>query len=68
MRILIVEDEPTLGPQLKATLEGAGYAVGLRLPWSPDLRLDVSGARPAGSHRAADGRSTQYWARISTTF
>ena len=27
MRILIVEDEPTLGPQLKATLEGAGYAV-----------------------------------------
>ena len=26
MRILIVEDEPTLGPQLKATLEGAGYA------------------------------------------
>src|SRR3546814_12288972 len=29
MRILIVEDEPTLGPQLKATLEGAGYAVEL---------------------------------------
>ncbi|MBL9070069.1 MAG: response regulator transcription factor [Sphingopyxis sp.] len=29
MRILIVEDEPTLGPQLKATLEGAGYAVDL---------------------------------------
>mgnify|MGYP003584382936 CR=1 FL=1 len=29
MRILIVEDEPPLGPQLKATLEGAGYAVDL---------------------------------------
>ncbi|MEQ1549575.1 MAG: DNA-binding response regulator, partial [Chakrabartia sp.] len=25
MRILIVEDEPTLGQQLKNTLEGAGY-------------------------------------------
>ena len=29
MRILIVEDEPTLGDQLKATLEGADYAVDL---------------------------------------
>jgi two-component system, OmpR family, response regulator len=29
MRILIVEDEPTLGQQLKNTLEGAGYAVDL---------------------------------------
>ena len=29
MRILIVEDEPTLGAQLKATLEGQGYAVDL---------------------------------------
>jgi two-component system, OmpR family, response regulator len=29
MRILIVEDEPTLGPQLKASLEQAGYAVDL---------------------------------------
>ena len=29
MRILIVEDEPTLGQQLKSTLEGAGYAVDL---------------------------------------
>jgi two-component system, OmpR family, response regulator len=29
MRILIVEDEPTLGPQLKTTLEQAGYAVDL---------------------------------------
>src|SRR3546814_7493073 len=29
MRSLIVEDEPTLGPQLKATLEGNGYAVDL---------------------------------------
>ncbi len=29
MRVLIVEDEPTLGRQLNATLEGAGYAVDL---------------------------------------
>ncbi len=29
MRILIVEDEPTLGPQLKNTLTNAGYAVDL---------------------------------------
>ena len=29
MRILIVEDEPTLGQQLKNTLEQAGYAVDL---------------------------------------
>ena len=29
MRVLIVEDEPSLGQQLKNTLEGAGYAVDL---------------------------------------
>ncbi|MCJ7420735.1 response regulator [Sphingomicrobium astaxanthinifaciens] len=29
MRILIVEDEPNLGRQLRSTLEGAGYAVDL---------------------------------------
>ena len=29
MRILIVEDEPTLGQQLKGTLEQTGYAVDL---------------------------------------
>ena len=29
MRILIVEDEPSLGQQLRTTLEGAGYAVDL---------------------------------------
>ncbi len=29
MRILIVEDEPTLGKQLKSTLEANGYAVDL---------------------------------------
>ena len=29
MRILIVEDEPTLGAQLKSTLEQHGYAVDL---------------------------------------
>ena len=29
MRVLIVEDEPNLGRQLRSTLEGAGYASGL---------------------------------------
>src|SRR4051812_26738661 len=29
MRLLIVEDEPTLGQQLRNALEGAGYAVDL---------------------------------------
>jgi CheY-like chemotaxis protein len=29
VRLLIVEDEPTLGNQLKSTLEGVGYAVDL---------------------------------------
>ena len=29
MRVLIVEDEPSLGQQLRTTLEGAGYAVDL---------------------------------------
>ena len=29
MRVLIVEDEPNLGQQLKNTLEGAGYAIDL---------------------------------------
>jgi two-component system OmpR family response regulator len=29
LRVLIVEDEPTLGNQLKNTLEGAGYAIDL---------------------------------------
>src|SRR5918993_1923134 len=32
MRILIVEDEPNLGRQLRSTLEGAGYALDLGLP------------------------------------
>ena len=49
MRILIVEDEPTLGPQLKATLEGAGYAVdqaangidALHLGGDPDAPYDA---------------------------
>ncbi len=53
---------------LPITLEGAGVGLGLRLPWQPDLRLDMSAAKPTGSYRGSDGRSTQYWARISTTF
>ncbi len=53
---------------LPVTLEGTGLGLGLRLPWQPELRLDVSAAKPTGNHRGSDGRSTQYWARISTTF
>ena len=69
MRILIVEDEPTLGTQLKNTLEGAGYAVDLATDGEDghylgstesydavilDLGLpDVSGERLLGMIRAA---------------
>lgn len=53
---------------LPITLEGAGVGLGLRLPWKPELRLDMSAAKPTGSYRGSDERSTQYWARISTTF
>ena len=53
---------------LPVTLEGAGVGLGLRLPWQPELRLDISAAKPTGSQRGSDGRSTQFWARISTTF
>ena len=41
MRVLIVEDEPNLGRQLRSTLEGAGYAVDLasqhELHFEPEL-------------------------------
>lgn len=53
---------------LPATLEGAGLGMRLRLPWKPELRLDVSAAKPTGSYIGSDQRSTQYWARISSTF
>jgi hemolysin activation/secretion protein len=53
---------------LPTTLEGAGIGIGLRLPWRPELRVDMSAARPTGSYRGSDERSTQFWARISTTF
>lgn len=53
---------------LPITLEGAGVGVGLRLPWKPELRLDLSAAKPTGSYAGSDQRSTQYWARISSTF
>ncbi len=42
MRVLIVEDEPNLGQQLKNTLEGAGYAIDL----APMARRACSWARP----------------------
>ena len=41
MRVLIVEDEPNLGRQLRSTLEGAGYAV--------DLATDGEEVEPAPS-------------------
>jgi len=53
---------------LPITLEGVGLGVGLRLPWKPELRLDMSAAKPTGSYSGSDQRSTQYWARISSTF
>lgn len=39
MRLLIVEDEPTLGQQLKSALEGAGYAVDLATDGEEGLYL-----------------------------
>lgn len=50
------------------TLEGAGIGLGLRLPWQPDLRLDVSAATPTGSTKPFDGDDLQVWARIGMTF
>jgi CheY-like chemotaxis protein len=46
MRVLIVEDEPNLGRQLRATLEGAGYAV--------DLATDGEDGHYLGSTEAYD--------------
>jgi two-component system, OmpR family, response regulator len=46
MRLLIVEDEPTLGAQLKRTLEGAGYAV--------DLATDGEDGHYLGSNESYD--------------
>lgn len=42
MRVLIVEDEPDLGTQLKNTLEGAGYAIDL----ATDGEEGISSAPP----------------------
>lgn len=39
MRVLIVEDEPSLGQQLKNTLEGAGYAIDLATDGEEGLLL-----------------------------
>ncbi len=46
MRVLIVEDEPNLGQQLKNTLEGAGYAI--------DLATDGEEAHFLGSTESYD--------------
>ena len=43
MRVLIVEDEPNLGRQLRSTLEGAGYAI--------DQAMSGEKARPELSWR-----------------
>lgn len=50
------------------TLEGAGIAVGLHLPWQPALKLDLSAAKPTGRYRAPDGDDVQIWARIGMNF
>ena len=50
------------------TLEGAGAGLSLRLPWQHGLRLETSAARPTGSHPGTEGRSTQYWVRVSSSF
>ena len=42
MRVLIVEDEPNLGQQLKNTLEGAGYAVDLATDGEEGLYLGAN--------------------------
>jgi two-component system OmpR family response regulator len=39
MRLLIVEDEPNLGQQLRNALEGAGYAVDLATDGEEGLYL-----------------------------
>ena len=46
MRVLIVEDEPNLGQQLKNTLEGAGYAI--------DLAVDGEEGRFLGQTESYD--------------
>ena len=46
MRVLIVEDEPNLGRQLRSTLEGAGYAV--------DLATDGEDGHDLGSTESYD--------------
>ena len=46
MRVLIVEDEPNLGRQLRSTLEGAGYAV--------DLATDGEDGHYLGSNESYD--------------
>ncbi|MEN4904466.1 ShlB/FhaC/HecB family hemolysin secretion/activation protein [Luteimonas sp. TWI1416] len=53
---------------LPIALEGAGVGIGLRLPWQPDMRLDLTAARPTARHRAFDDDGTQIWARLGMTF
>ena len=53
---------------LSTTLEGAGIAVGLYLPWQPALKLDLSAAKPTGRYSAPDGDDVQVWARIGMNF
>lgn len=60
-------DNRRLGIQA-TTLEGAGVAVGLYLPWQPALKLDLSAAKPTGRYRAPDGDDVQVWARIGMNF
>jgi two-component system OmpR family response regulator len=58
MRVLIVEDEPNLGRQLRATLEGAGYAVDLATDGEDGHYLGSTEAMTRSSSISACPRST----------
>jgi two-component system OmpR family response regulator len=55
MRVLIVEDEPSLGRQLRSTLEGAGYAV--------DLATDGEDGHYLGATESYDAVVLDYLAK-----
>ncbi len=58
MRVLIVEDEPNLGKQLKNTLEGAGYAIDLATDGEEGLFLGQPKATTRSSSTWGCPRST----------
>ena len=58
MRVLIVEDEPNLGRQLRSTLEGAGYAVDLATDGEDGHYLGSTETMTRSSSISACPRST----------